>query len=262
VVGAAQALLIGGAGVFGLLFGSFATVVAHRVPRRESIVAGRSRCPHCEHTITAAENVPVVSYLLQGGRCRHCAARISPRYPLIELSTGVLFALSAWKFGLSLTAVVYAAFFWVLVVVSVIDIDHHLLPSRIVLPAFVAGWAGLAAAALVGGELGRLADALLGAAIFGGFIFVIAFAYPAGMGGGDVKLAFVLGTFLGYIGSPAVVLVGMFLSFLLGSVIGVVAMKATGGDRKMPVPFGPSLALGTVLAIFAGRPLLDAYLSL
>ena len=262
MVGAREPLLIAAAALLGLVFGSFGSVVAHRVPRRESIVGGRSKCPRCDHVLSAAENVPVFSYLWQGGRCRHCAAHISARYPAIEVANAVLFGLSAWKFGLTVAAVVFAGFFWVLLVLSVIDIDHHLLPTRIVMPAFVAGWAGLALAGLVAGEPHRLAGALIGSVLFGGFIFAIAFAYPAGMGLGDVRLAFVLGSFLGYLGGAGVVLVGMFLSFLLGALIGVVAMKVTGGTRKMQVPFGPSLALGTVVAVFAGGPLLDAYLNL
>jgi leader peptidase (prepilin peptidase) / N-methyltransferase len=262
VVGAYEPIVIAAAGCLGLIFGSFGSVVAYRVPRRESIVGGRSRCPHCKHTLRAIENVPVVSYLAQRGRCRHCRARISPRYPVIELVVGMLFALAVWKFGPSLTALVYGAFFWVLVVLSVIDLDHHLLPSRIVLPALGAGWTGLVVSALAAGEMSRLRGALIGAAIFGGFIFAVAFAYPAGMGGGDVKLALVLGTFLGYVGAPGVVLVGMFLSFLLGSVMGLVLMKVTGGGRKTQIPFGPSLAAGTVLGVFVGPWLLHAYLTL
>jgi leader peptidase (prepilin peptidase)/N-methyltransferase len=259
VVGDTHAGVIALAAVVGLIFGSFASVVAYRVPRRESI-GGRSRCPACDHKITAAENIPIVSYVVQRGRCRHCGAKISLRYPIVEGATAILFALAVWKFGASLTAVVYAAFFWVLIVLSVIDLDHRKLLNRIVYPAFVIGWACLIAASALGDDGDRLKDAALGAAIFGGFIFAIAFIYPAGMGGGDVKLAFVLGTFLGYLDAPGVVVVGMFLSFLVGSVVGVVTMLKEGGGRKTQVPFGPSLALGSVIAIFVGRPLVDAYL--
>ena len=267
MVGAAQALVVAGAAVLGLALGSFATVVAHRVPRRESVVGGRSRCPHCDHVITASENVPVLSWVLQGGRCRHCAERISPRYPAIELVSAVLFALSAWKFGLSPTGVVYAAFFWALVVLSVIDLEHGLLPNRIVVPTLVVGWLALALTALATGEVHRLRGALLGAALFAGFLVAVDLLYwwatrTQGLGGGDWKLATVLGTFLGYVGAPGVVLVGMFLSFLVGSVTGLFTMKIEGGDRKMAVPFGPSLAAGTVLAVFVGAPLLHAYVGL
>jgi leader peptidase (prepilin peptidase) / N-methyltransferase len=179
---------------------------------------------------------------------------------VIELVTGALFALAAWKFGLSVQAIVYAGFLWALVVLTVIDLEFKLLPNRVVYPAFVAGWMGLVIAALLDGEAERLVDATIGAAIFGGFFFVVAFIVPHGMGGGDVKLAFVLGTFLGYLGAPGLVLVGMFLSFVLGGVIGVAVMLGTGGNRKMQVPFGPFLAAGSVGAIFVGQELLDVYL--
>lgn len=194
------------------------------------------------------------------GRCRECEARISPRYPLMELATGILFAGAAAKFGYSPQTALFAGFFWVLVVLTAIDLELKLLPNRIVYPAFIAGWGGLVLVALIDGEPGRLVDAVLGALVFGGFFFSLAFVYPAGMGGGDVKLAFVLGSFLGYLGGIGVTVVGMFLSFLLGGVIGGVAMLATGRGRKTQVPFGPFLAAGAVAAVFAGRVILDTYL--
>lgn len=246
--------------LLGLIFGSFATVAAHRIPRRESIVAGRSRCPSCGRTITAWENVPVLSYVILRGRCRGCGARISPRYPLIEIATGVLFAVAVWRFDVTVNAAVYAAFFWVLVVLTVIDLDHKLLPNRVVYPTGIAGAVALSAAALTEGEPDRLTAAVIGALAFGGFFFVVAMIVPAGMGGGDVKLAFVLGMFLGYAGGIGVVLVGMFLAFLIGGVSGLVVMLVTGGGRKMQVPFGPFLALGTMVAIAVGEPIVDAYL--
>jgi leader peptidase (prepilin peptidase)/N-methyltransferase len=248
-------------GILGLIFGSFGTVAAWRIPRRESIVAGRSRCPKCGSTITAFENIPVLSWVFLRGRCRHCGNPISVRYPLIELATGILFALSAAKFGWSIETFVFAAFFWVLVVLTVIDLDHKLLPNRVVYPAFVVGWAGLVAAAIADGTTDRLLDAAIGSAIFGGTFFLIALIAPRGMGFGDVKLAFVLGTFLGYTRLGLVPL-GMFLAFLSGAVTGIVVMLASGGGRKMQIPFGPFLALGAAVAIFAGDALLDAYLGL
>lgn len=257
-----EGFLIAAAAILGLIFGSFATVVAHRLPRDESVVAGRSRCPNCGRTITAVENIPVISYVVLRGRCRGCGARISPRYPLIELGAAVLFALAAWKFGFTAEAFVFAGFFWALVVLTVIDFEHKLLPDRIVYPTFVIAWISLIAIALVRDDLDRLVDAAIGAAAFGGFFFLVAFIYPAGMGGGDIKLAFVLGTMLGFVEGIGVVLVGMFLSFLVGAVAGIGVMVATGKGRKSQVPFGPFLALGTILAIFWGRPLLDEYTSL
>ena len=250
------------AGILGLIFGSFATVAAHRIPQRESIVTGRSKCPNCGAMVTAFENIPVLSYLFLRGKCRHCGNRISIRYPLIELATGILFALAAWEFGLSLEAVLFAALFWVLVVLTVIDLEHKLLPNRIVYPAFVVGWVGLTVAALVDGEPDRLVDAAIGAAVFGGFFFVVAFIYPAGMGGGDIKLAFVLGTFLGYAGGLAAVAVGMFLAFFLGALGGVAVMMFSSAGRKTKVPFGPFLATGAVIATFTGEWIADSYLDL
>lgn len=253
------AYLVVSAALLGLIFGSFASVAAYRIPRRESFVRGRSRCPECGTTITARENIPILSYFLQRGRCRHCGARISARYPFIEITTGALFALAFAKFGLSLEAALYAAFFWVLVVLTVIDLEHRLLPNRIVYPSFIVGVAGLAVAALVDDAPERLTDLAWGALIFGGFFFIIGFIYPAGMGGGDIKLAFVLGLFLGYLGGPGIVLVGMFLSFLLGGGWGIVTLLR-GGTRKQQLPFGPFLVAGTVVAVALGQPILNWYL--
>ena len=247
------------AGLCGLIFGSFATVVAYRVPRKESVVTGRSKCPSCGHQIAWYDNIPIAGYLLLRGRCRNCGTTISPRYLWIELSVGVLWALLVWRFGTSFTVAIYGAFFWVLVVLTAIDLEHKLLPNRIVYPTFVASWVALTIAAASDGDFSPLKGAALGALIFGGFLFTVAFIAPAGMGGGDVKLAFVLGTFLGHTGSVGVTLVGMFLAFLLGGGIGV-ALLLTGGNRKTQVPFGPFLAAGTVLAIFVGDNLLDWYL--
>jgi len=245
--------------LLGLIFGSFGTVAAHRIPRRETIVTGRSKCPNCGRQIKAHENIPVVSYLALRGKCPGCGTRISLRYPLTEFATAVLFALSVVKFEVSVTAAVYAGFFWALVVLTVIDLEHKLLPNRIVYPTFIAGWAGLVAAALIDGDTERLRSAALGAVVFGGFLFAVAFIYPAGMGGGDVKLAFVLGSFVGYAGGVGAVLAGMFLSFLLGGAIGIVAIRLSGAGRKTQIPFGPFLALGSVIAIFLGERIADAY---
>ena len=247
------------AGCFGLILGSFAIVVAHRVPRGASIVTGRSKCPNCGRQIAWYDNIPVFGYLLLRGRCRNCANTISPRYLWIEIATGASWALLVWRYGVSFEVAVFAAFFWVLVVLTAIDLEHKLLPNKIVYPSFVAGWVLLATAAIVDGDLDPLKGAALGAAIFGGVLFTIAFISPAGMGGGDVKLAFVLGTFLGYAGGVGVTLVGMFLSFVLGGVIGI-ALLLRGEGRKAQVPFGPFLAAGTALSLLWGQSILDWYL--
>lgn len=171
-----------------------------------------------------------------------------------------MFALVSVKFGVSIEAVVFAAFLWSLVVLTAIDLEHRLLPNRVVYPVFVGGWVGLTIAAVVNDDLSSLRNAAVGMLIFGGFFFVVAFVYPAGMGGGDVKLAFALGTFLGYLGGPGLVAVGMFLSFLLGGVVGVAAMMLSDAGRKTQIPFGPFLALGTMIAVFVGQSIADFYL--
>ena len=224
-------MLVALAAFIGLLFGSFATVAAYRIPRRETIAEGRSKCPNCGAQIKAYDNIPIVSYLILRGKCRDCGFSIPVKYPLIEIATSILFALAAWKFDVSIATLAYAGFSWVLVVLTVIDLEHQLLPNRIVFPTFIVGWALLIADAIVEDRGEQIADALFGAVIFGGIFFVIAFVVPKGMGMGDVKLAFVLGTFLGYAGGAGTVLAGMFLSFLVGGVTGVVWMIVAGGDR-------------------------------
>ncbi|MDQ4064707.1 MAG: prepilin peptidase [Actinomycetota bacterium] len=230
------------------------------MPRREGIVRGRSRCPQCGHEISALENIPVFGYLALRGRCRHCGARISPRYPIAEAATAVLFVLAFVHFGVTLRAAVFAAFFWVLVVLTVIDLEHKLLPNRVVYPSVIAGMIALTVVAFVDGDLDRLRAGGLGALIFGGFLFIVAFIAPAGMGGGDVKLAVLLGLFLGYAGGVGVVLVGMFLSFAIGALVSTGLMIAGKAGRKSAVPFGPFLAAGAICGILWGRSILDVYL--
>ena len=206
------------------------------------------------------ENVPLFSYLFLGGRCRGCKNRISIRYPILEGLTGALFGLAAAKFGITFFTAVLCAFFWSLVVLTFIDLEHKKLPNKITLPTFFIGIALLVFDALLRGEPRDLLGALIGVAIFGGLFEVIGFIKPSGMGGGDIKLAYSLGMFLGYLGGAAVTLVGMFLSFLSGALIGVILLVLSRGDRKTQIPFGPFLALGTVLAIFFGRSIADLYL--
>lgn len=265
------------AAILGLIFGSFATVFTYRPPwgdaekrstvRLGEVLGGRSKCPNCGITIGAVDNIPLLSYLLLRGKCRNCGQPISIRYPLIELASGVLFAVAAWKFGLTLRGAAYAMFFWTLLALSVVDLQYKVLPNRIVFPALIGGWALLIVDAFVGSGLGdfqggMLLDAAIGAAIFGGFLFIVAFIYPAGMGMGDVKLALLLGSYLGYIGGIGLTITGMFLSFLLGGFLGALIAVARGGGRKTQIPFGPWLALGTVTAVAIGGALLDWYLQL
>ena len=199
-------------------------------------------------------------YLFLRGKCRHCGNRISPRYPAIELTTAVLFTLAVVRFDVTLRAFAFAGFFWVLVVLTVIDLEHKLLPTRIIYPSLLVGWVLLATDALLQDDVGRLVDAAIGMLVFGGFFFLIAFIVPKGMGMGDVRLSLLLGTFLGYLGGIGFVLLAMFMSFFTGGLLGTVIAVATKGGRKMKIPFGPFLAAGTLIAVFAGRPILDFYL--
>lgn len=312
------------AGIFGLILGSFGTVLAYRVPRGESIM-GRSHCPSCGHMVTWVENFPVFSWLLLRGKCRHCGNRISPRYPFTELLTGILFALSALKFGFTLETLAYGLFFWLLVVLTVIDFEHHKLPDAVVFPLISGGVLLLVAAAAVNGGFGRwsplawvavaivllemflvfdfkrlfskkeeppepdpgvrweglifvavwmglliwsgiegtttsLSGSVIGAVLFSGLFFGIAYIKPGGMGAGDIKLAIGLGIFSGFLGAPKVVMVAAFLSFLIGGVLGGLLMMVGKAGRKSALPFGPFLALGTTIAIFVGNDIADAYL--
>lgn len=242
------------AGVAGLLLGSFANVVVWRVPRHESIVSPGSRCPSCGRALAWYENVPIVSWLALRGRCRTCRASISLRYPLVELLTGVLFALTTARAERGTDLVAYLPLVWVLVVLSFIDIEHKLLPNRIVLPATVAGIVLLAVAAGLGPGFGALLRAIVGGAAAFAVFLAIALIYPAGMGMGDVKLSALLGMTLGYL-SGSRVFIGLFLGFLIGAVGGIALMAARRGGMKSQIPFGPYLAAGTVIAILWGGEL-------
>jgi leader peptidase (prepilin peptidase) / N-methyltransferase len=235
----------------GLALGSFLNVVVARVPLRRSIVSPGSSCPACTAPIAWYDNVPVLSYLLLRGRCRACGEPIPWKYPAVELVTAVLVSACVVHFGLEPEAAVAAVFCCALVAVSVTDLERRIIPNRIVLPA--------AAVVLVAQTVlypsVEWAAAALGAALF---LFVAALAYPGGMGMGDVKLALLLGAALGRL-TPVALMVGM-LSALVPAFV-ILARHGREG-RKMAIPFGPFLALGGIVALFAGEPLLHAYLSL
>ena len=233
-----------------LALGSFVNVVATRVPLGRSVVQPRSACMSCGTELAWYDNVPVLSYFLLRGKCRSCGARISPLYPAVELATAGLVAACFVVFGLTGIAFLSAFFCAVLVAVTSTDLTHRIIPNRIVLPA--------AAIVLVGHTLLDPSPAwVLGALGASGFLFVAALAYPAGMGMGDVKLALLLGAMLGKL-----VAVGLMLGMLFALVPSVVLLARHGrAARKMGIPFAPFLALGAVVALFAGNELLSAYLS-
>lgn len=237
----------------GLISGSFISVVAHRVPRGESIVGPRSRCPACGTTIAAYDNVPLVSWLLLRGRARCCGARISARYPLLELALGLLYVVTVLVLWDDPAEVALGlVFVTMLAAITLTDLELRLIPNKILIVASVAGVA--LAAALDPGSLGERAIA---AAAAGGLLFLAALAYPRGMGLGDVKLAATMGLFLGRSVAPAIL-----VALLAGSVVGLVMIARDGvAARKRAIPFGPFLALGGVVGLLAGNELVDWYLS-
>jgi leader peptidase (prepilin peptidase)/N-methyltransferase len=240
------------AGSLGLLFGSFLNVVAYRLPRGESLATPASRCPGCDTPIKPYDNVPVLSWLLLRGRCRSCGESIAWRYPLVELATALLMALTVVVIGPNEDVWLGLAFVLLLVPVTVIDIDFRIIPNKLMIAGTVA-----ALAILVVTRPEDIPEHLIAAAAAGGFLLVAAIAYPAGMGMGDVKLAFVMGLFLG-----RDVGVAMLAGLVAGSVVGVAIMARKGAKagRKTAIPFGPFLAFGGIVGLLAGEPVVDWYL--
>jgi leader peptidase (prepilin peptidase) / N-methyltransferase len=240
------------AALAGLCLGSFLNVVAHRLPAGASLVSPPSACPGCGAHIRPYDNVPVVSWLVLGGHCRACDTSISPRYPLTEAMTGALFAAVVIARGASHAVWLDLIFVAALVAITRIDLEHQIIPNRIVAPL------ALAAIALIAVfEPHQLVGHLIAGAAAGGFLFAAVMAYPAGMGMGDVKLAAVMGLVLGRAVAPA-----MFIALIAGTVVGiaVIAHKGVRDGRKTKVPFGPFLAFGSIVALFAGDALVNVYL--
>jgi leader peptidase (prepilin peptidase)/N-methyltransferase len=237
-------------GVLGALIGSFLNVVIHRVPLGESIVSPGSRCPGCGKEIAPWDNVPVISWLALRGRCRHCGEAISPRYPAVELLTALCFAGVAAARGVDDDLVLQLPLVAVLIAVAGIDLEHRIVPNKILVPAAVYGV--IAGAIVMTGDLPELLIAGAGAFLA---MLLIALAYPRGMGMGDVKLAGVMGLYLGLSVIPA-----LFIGFLSGTVVGVGMLAREGkGARKKGVPFAPFLALGGIVALIAGPELIELY---
>ena len=235
----------------GLALGSFLNVVAARVPLGRSIVKPASACMSCGQTLAWYDNVPLVSYAILRGRCRSCGTAIPWKYPLVELATGLLVAACFLVFGFTWDAAVASFFCATLVAVSVTDLERRIIPNKIVLPAAAVV---LAAQTLLHPSI----EWVLGGLAASTFLLVAALVYPAGMGMGDVKLALLLGVMLGRV-VPVALMIGM-LSALVPAIVLLVRHGQAG--RKMGIPFGPFLAFGGVVGLFAGEPLLDAYLSL
>jgi leader peptidase (prepilin peptidase) / N-methyltransferase len=234
------------------VLGSFLNVVIHRLPRGESLVHPRSRCPSCETQIAGYDNIPIVSWLVLRGRCRHCGARISPRYPAVELITALVFAAVVLVRGFDDDLIIELPFVAALIALAGIDLDHKLLPNKIVYP--LAAWGVVAV--LIADRDDVVEHLAAGAGAFL-FLFVAVLAYPRGMGMGDVKLAGAMGIYLG-----ASVIPALLIAFLTGSVVGLVIIAREGAEaRKKAVPFGIFLALGGIVAVLAGPELIDVYQS-
>jgi leader peptidase (prepilin peptidase)/N-methyltransferase len=239
--------------LLGLVAGSFVTAVAHRVPRGISILGARSQCPACGAQVAAYDNVPVVSWLLLRGRARCCGERISPRYPLTELAVGVLFAITVLVHRHDSVAEVAIdlVFVTMLAAVTLTDLEQRIIPNKILL-------AGAILCVLIAAptDPSGLPERLIAAVAAGGLLFLVAYAYPQGMGLGDFKLTATMGLFLGRAVAPA-----LLFALLAGSVVGLALIARHGAKaRKMAIPFGPFLALGGVIAMLVGDQLLDLYL--
>ncbi len=242
--------------VLGAIIGSFLNVCIWRLPLGESIVSPPSHCPACATLIRARDNIPVLGYVALRGRCHACGVRISLRYPAVELLTGLAAMLLLFHFGPSPTLVAYGLFVGALIVITFIDIDHQIIPDVISLPGIVFGVFFSALGFAV-----PLLNSVVGVLLGGGLLYLVAVGYHAwtgreGMGGGDIKLLAMIGAFLGWRG----VLVTLLLGSFTGAMIGIVLIVARGGDSRLPIPFGPFLALGAVCALFFGDDLIRWYL--
>lgn len=260
------------AGVFGLLIGSFLNVVIWRVPRGESLNFPASHCPHCNHAIRPWDNIPVISWIVLRGKCRDCGARVTPRYLLVELGTGIFFAVVAlWVFAspeapasigvVLVTLVAYLYLAAISIALAFIDLETHRLPNVLVLPGYIVGLVLLTVTCFLTGDFSPLiVAAIAGAALFA-LYFVMALVYPGGMGFGDVKLAGVIGIFLGWQGWGEVA-VGAFAPFVLGGIFSLVLILSKRAGRKSGIPFGPWMLIGAWVGIFVGRELSGWYLGL
>lgn len=237
--------------VLGLCIGSFLNVVIYRLPAGESIVTGRSHCPACKRDLAWYDLIPVLSYLLLGARCRYCHANIAVRYPLVESLTGALFLLIYIHFGPGLVLLKYLFLVALLIAVTFIDIDHFIIPNSLVSAGAIFGL-GIT---LVAHDVSFI-SALIGAATTGGFLFLVALISRGGMGAGDIKLGLVTGLFLGW----PLGLTGLFIGACVGGLLGVILLATRIKSRKDPLPFGPFIGLGTLIALLWGNQILQLVL--
>lgn len=236
--------------ILGLIFGSFFNVVGLRIPKKQSIVYPNSHCPRCQHELAWYENIPVVSYLFLRGKCHHCHMKISPIYPVFELITGSLFAFSFVQFGFTREFIIAILFISLLVIITVSDIHYMIIPDQVLLFFLIV----FIVTRLIQ-PLSPWWDALLGAAIGFLILYLLAIVSRGGMGGGDIKLFFVLGLILG----TKATLMTLFLASMIGTVFGLIMILVRGYQKRMPIPFGPFIAIGAVLAFFYTDPMISWY---
>ncbi len=243
---------------FGLCIGSFLNVCIYRLPIGKSIVNPPSSCPECGYLIRFYDNIPVISYLLLGGKCRQCKTPISMRYPMVELLTGLMSVASLFKFGFTLTALIHFIFIAALMVITFIDIDHQIIPDVISLPGIIIFFLCTFAIPQV-----TMKDSLMGILIGGGILYAIAVGYALlkkteGMGGGDIKLLAMIGALLGWQG----VLFTVFVSSAFGTLVGLIVMIKSKKGMKLAIPFGPFLSIGAILYVFFGNKIILWYLGI
>lgn len=247
------------AGIFGAVIGSFLNVCIYRIPRNISLVVPSSRCPACDVAIKAWDNIPIVSYVLLGRKCRNCKEKISLRYPLVEALNALFYGLVLWRYGLGWNFVIFCMICSALIVITFIDIDFQIIPDRITLVGIPVGL--IAGSFILPDPFMRMSDlgyraAVGGFFVGGGLFYLIAVLSRGGMGGGDIKMMAMVGAFMGW----KSVLLTTFLGSLTGSFLGLFLMLFRGKGRKAKIPFGPFLAFGAVVTIFYGQELLDWYL--
>jgi leader peptidase (prepilin peptidase) / N-methyltransferase len=254
-----QPLLLGIAGLLGLAVGSFLNVVIHRVPDGGSVIRPGSHCPQCGAAIRNRHNIPVLGWLLLRGRCADCRAPISVRYPLVEALTAVLFVAVTGRFGLSWELPAYLYLAAIAIALTMIDLDRFRLPDAIVRPSYVVAVALLVPAALLSDQGGAILRGFAAAAAL--WLLFLGIRLLGPMGWGDIKLAALLGFYLGWLGWSAVA-VGAFAGFLLGGVAGIALMAVRLARFKTRIPFGPYMLAGAFVAVFAAAPIADWYLNL
>jgi leader peptidase (prepilin peptidase)/N-methyltransferase len=238
--------------ILGSIIGSFLNVCIYRLPRDESIFFPPSHCPSCKKKINPGDNVPVLSYLILRGRCRHCGEKISPVYPLVEILTASLFLLFTHHLGLVPGLAPYLVFVSAMIVIFFIDLEHQIIPDVITLPGILLG---LAFSPLLPHTL---LEGIIGALGGGAFFYLVAVLSRGGMGGGDIKMVTMMGAFLGW----KILAVAIFLALLIGSAVGISLLATRIKGRKDPIPFGPFLVIGSITAALWGREIIDWYLKL